>query len=233
MAKRDTPTHKQATTGKSASPDRGNAGPRTASKAERRTQLIEATIRSIAANGLSDTTTSVVAREAGLSQGIINLHFETKDKLLLATLARVVDEYGALWEAALEAAPDDPAARLAALVEVDFHPSVCDRDKLAVWFAFWSESKARPTYRKLCAARDRDYDRVMRELCREIVSRGTYDVDPDLAARALAAITEGLWLDMLISPRNLSRREALRVSMAYLAHLFPKHFSVGEERKAS
>lgn len=206
---------------------------RTASKAERRTQLIEATIRSIAANGLSDTTTSVVAREAGLSQGIINLHFDSKDGLLLATLERVVDEYRSLWEAALEAAPADPASRLAALVEVDFHPAVCDRNKLAVWFAFWSESKARPTYRKLCAARDRDYDRVMRELSREIVAEGGYEVDPDLAARALAAITEGLWLDMLISPRNLSRREALRVSLAYLAHLFPRHFERQAERKAS
>jgi TetR/AcrR family transcriptional repressor of bet genes len=233
MANRGTSNDKSSPAGKRVSPEKGGTAPRTASKAERRTQLIEATIRSIAANGLSETTTSVVAGEAGLSQGIINLHFESKDKLLLATLARVVDEYRALWEAALEAAPDDPAARLAALVEVDFHPSVCDRDKLAVWFAFWSESKARPTYRKLCADRDRDYDRVMRELCRELVAEGRYDVDPDLAARALAAITEGLWLDMLISPRNLSRREALRVSMAYLAHLFPRHFSTEEERKAS
>lgn len=234
MAEQGRSKHKPAPGAGAAKTDAPGTAPRTASKAERRTQLIEATIRSIAANGLSDTTTSVVAKEAGLSQGIINLHFESKDKLLLATLARVVDEYRAIWEAALEAAPPDPAARLAALVEVDFHPDVCDRDKLAVWFAFWSESKARPTYRKLCAARDRDYDRVMRGLCRELVGQGGYDsVQPELAARGLAAITEGLWLDMLISPRNLSRREALRVSMAYLAHLFPKHFSQQEERKAS
>lgn len=208
--------------------------PRTASKAQRRTQLIEATIRSIAENGLSDTTIAAVASEAGLSQGIINLHFESKEKLLLATLARVVDEYGHLWEAALEAAPDNPADRLAALVEVDFHPSVCDRNKLAVWFAFWSESKARPTYRKLCAARDRDYDRVMRTLCTELVREGDYThIDPEFAARALGAITEGLWLDMLANPRSLSRRQALQVSMTYLAHLFPKHFDHIEERKAS
>lgn len=211
-----------------------NPAPRTASKAERRTQLIEATIRSIASHGLSDTTTATVAGEAGLSQGLINLHFDSKDKLLLATLERVVDEYRSLWEAALAAAPEDPAERLSALVQVDFHPSVCDRDKLAVWFAFWSESKARPTYRKLCAARDRDYDRMMVRLCRELVEAGPYaDVNPDLAARALAAMTEGLWLDMLVSPRNVSRREAQRVSMAYLAHIFPRHFRFEEERKAS
>lgn len=208
--------------------------PRTASKAARRTQLIEATIRSIAEKGLSETTTASVAREAGLSQGIINLHFESKDKLLLATLERVVDEYRHLWETALDAAPANPADRLAALVGVDFHPSVCDRNKLAVWFAFWSESKARPTYRKLCAARDRDYDRVMVKLCEELVEGGGYDrIDPELAARALAAITEGLWLDMLANPRSLSRRQALRVSMAYLKHIFPDHFDCTEERKAS
>lgn len=207
---------------------------RTASREERRTQLIEATIRCIASQGLSDTTIAQVAREAGLSQGLINLHFDSKERLLLATLERVVDEYRGLWEAALAEAPDDPAGRLTALVQVDFHPSVCDRDKLAVWFAFWSESKARPTYRKLCAARDRDYDRVMARLCRDLVEEGRYDdVDPQLAARALAAITEGLWLDMLVSPRNVSRREALRVSMGYLAHLFPRHFTHESERKAS
>lgn len=208
--------------------------PRTASREERRTQLIEAAIRSIAARGLSETTTAVVAKEAGLSQGIINLHFDGKNGLLLATLERVVDEYRAVWEEALASAPADPAARLAALAQVDFHPSLCDRDKLAVWFAFWSESKARPTYRRLCAARDRGYDRMLVSLCRELVESGGYDgVDPELAARGLGALNEGLWLDMLASPRAVSRREAQRVSTAYLAHLFPRHFHLEEERKAS
>lgn len=218
--------------GKTGSGRKGGA--RTASREERRTQLIDATIRSIATRGLSDTTTAVVAREAGLSQGIINLHFDSKERLLLSTLERVVDEYRAVWEAALEAAPADPAARLEALAQVDFHPSICDRNKLAVWFAFWSESKARPTYRRLCAARDRGYDRVLARLCRELVEIGRYDgVDPDLAARGLAALTEGLWLDMLASPRNVTRREAQRVSLAYLAHLFPRHFQLEEERRVS
>ena len=50
---------------------------RTASKEERQTQLIKATIRSIAKRGLPDTTIATVAKEAGLSQGIINLHFQS------------------------------------------------------------------------------------------------------------------------------------------------------------
>ncbi|NRB71238.1 MAG: transcriptional regulator BetI [Xanthomonadales bacterium] len=199
---------------------------RTASKEERRTQLIDATIRSIATHGLSDTTMATVAGEAGLSQGIINLHFETKEKLLLSTLERVVDEYHKRWEAALAAAGPDPAEALAALVRVDFHPSVCDRNKLAVWFSFWGESRARPTYRTLCAGRDQGYDRALLRLCETLIKDGGYaNIDPPTAARGLAALTEGLWLDMLLSPRAMTRKHALHVSMSYLAHLFPRHFA--------
>ena len=62
---------------------------RTASKEERQVQLIKATIRSIARHGLSLTTMATVAKEAKLSQGIINLHFQSKDRLLEETLRYV------------------------------------------------------------------------------------------------------------------------------------------------
>lgn len=201
------------------------AAKRTASKEQRQQQLIAATIRCIARHGLSDTTTALVAREAGLSQGIINLHFKSKEKLLLATLGFVVDEYKSVWERVLNEAGPSNAERLAALAGVDFHRSVCERDKLAVWFAFWSESKARPTYRKLCADRDREYDKEMTRLCTELVAEGGYQVDPRLAADGLAAMTEGLWLDMLVNARAMSREQARRTSRSYLANLFPDHFT--------
>ena len=127
---------------------------RTASKEERKTQLIKATIRSIAKHGLSVTTMATVANEAGLSQGIINLHFQSKERLLEETLAYVVNEYRATWNRALQISGDSAVEKLTALVEVDFDKKVCQLNKLAVWFAFWGESKSRPTYRKICAKLD-------------------------------------------------------------------------------
>ena len=203
---------------------------RTEPKEKRRLQLIQATMRSIASHSLSGTTVSTVSREAGLSRGIINLHFQSKENLLLETLSHVVDEYRMLWEDALEKSGNSSADRLRALVNVDFHRSVCDRNKLAVWFAFWSETKSRPTYRKLCADRDRDYDAVLLKLCTDITVEGGYqNIDPEMAARGLAALTEGLWLDMLVNPRMMSRKKAHKTSMTYLSHLFPRHFAVGGE----
>ena len=60
-------------------------------------QLIDATIDSLAKRGYSETTMADVADGAGLSRGIVNFHFESKEKLLVATLQYMADEYSAHW----------------------------------------------------------------------------------------------------------------------------------------
>jgi TetR/AcrR family transcriptional repressor of bet genes len=213
---------------------------RTASKEERQEQLIQATIRSVASRGLSDTTMATVASEAGLSQGIINLHFQSKDRLLIETLRYIADEYRQSWTKALNGAGNNPALRLAALMKVDFRLPVCDRNKLAVWFAFWGESKSRPTYRQICAERDRAYREEMVQVCQALILQGDYKgVDANAVAAGLAAITSGLWLDMLTSPRSMSRQDALDICLQFLSAIFDRHFSPDglvsdhQERRAS
>ena len=72
-------------------------------KAERRQQLIDATIRCIAQHGLSAVTMQMVTRDAGLSVGIANLHFESKDNLLKETPAtwprNITTVRSTLWRA--------------------------------------------------------------------------------------------------------------------------------------
>lgn len=199
---------------------------RTASKEQRREQLILATIRSVASNGLSDTTTATVSSEAGLSQGIINLHFQSKDRLLVETLKYIADEYRDNWKKALAGAGDQPAQQLAALVRVDFRQPICDRNRLAVWFAFWGESKSRPTYREICAERDRAYRAEMIGVVQALIEQGGYvSVEAATVAAALSAMTSGLWLDMLTSPRSMSRQDARRICFQFLARVFPEHFT--------
>jgi TetR/AcrR family transcriptional repressor of bet genes len=198
---------------------------RTASKQERRVQLIKATIRSIAKRGLSDTTMATVTREAGLSLGIINLHFKSKERLLVETLHYVADEFTAAWKKVLDNSGPSNAEKLRAIVDVDFTPPVCEPNKLAVWFAFWGESKSRPTYRKICANLDKQYDQMLVELCAQIIDEGPYPgVDADTVATGLSAMSEGLWLDMLVSPESMNAEKAKNVCLAYLASVLPKHF---------
>lgn len=198
---------------------------RTAAPEERRQQLIDATIRCVAKLGLAETTIATVAQEAGLSQGIINLHFQSKDRLLTETLRFIAEEFRNVQQEAAQAAEQSPAAGLQSMVDVCFRRSICNRDKLALWFAFWGERKFRPTYRRICAARDNEHDELVRTLCARLAEQGGYDdVEPILVANGFSALIDGLWLDLLVRPETMSREMALRIMRSYLADAFPRHF---------
>ena len=197
---------------------------RKASKETRRQQLIEATIDSLARRGYSETTMADVADGAGLSRGIVNFHFESKEKLLVATLQYMADEYAAHWRTALQKAGDDPARQLAVLVAADFDRAICNKRKLAAWCAFWGEAKSRPTYQALCGARDRAYHDVFVDLCAKLKQEGGYAFDPQAAALGLSAALEGLWLRLMMGTDSVTRESAHQAAADLLVALFPKHY---------
>jgi TetR/AcrR family transcriptional repressor of bet genes len=217
---------------KTAAPPDAERKGRKASKETRRAQLIEATIDSLAKRGYSETTMADVADGAGLSRGIVNFHFESKEKLLVATLQHMAEEYAAHWRGALDKAGDDPARRLAAVVAADFDRAVCSRRKLAAWCAFWGEAKSRPTYQALCGARDQAYQATMIELCAALARDGGYRFDVEKAALGLAALLEGLWLRLMMGGDDISREKAQDAAFEHLAIVFPKHFPVAASRRA-
>ena len=122
----------------------------TANQEQRRSQLIQATIRIIAGHGLSNTTLAKVAQDAGLSPGIVNFYFTSKDQLLLAVLKTLSDEFMARLEAAIAASGSDPGANLEALIDAVLESDLSDPNKVAVWYAFWGEARARADYLKAC-----------------------------------------------------------------------------------
>lgn len=187
--------------------------------------MIEATIKCISERGIGSTTLGDVAREAGLSQGIVNLHFESKDNLFNETLRYLAEEYKSLFEKTLEKSGPDAADKLLALMELDLKPSVCDQKKIAVWFGFWGEVKAMPAYRKMCNDYDRGYDRVIERLSKEMIAEGKYDnINAKNIADVLSSLTNGLWLSCLISPKNWDRHAALESVKGYLKSVFPQHY---------
>nr|WP_258607145.1 transcriptional regulator BetI [Mesorhizobium sp. AR10] len=197
---------------------------RKASKEVRQLQLIEATIDSLAKRGYAETTMADVADGAGLSRGIVNFHFESKEKLLVATLQYMYDEYSAHWRSALQKAGDDPARQLRALVAADFDRSICNKRKLAAWCAFWGEAKSRPTYQALCGARDAAYQNIFIDLCATLKQSGGYAYEPQVMALALSAMLEGLWLRLMMGTEDVTRETALQAANEFLSAAFPNHY---------
>ncbi len=201
--------------------------PRKQSRTARRQQLIEATIDTIAAQGYARTTLTDVARQAGISHGLVNFHFETKDKLLTETLQYLAEEYRQNWTAALAVAPSSPAAQLDAMLRADFNPKICTKARLSAWCAFWGEAQCRPMYQALCGSNDDDYNRTLEDICARVVAEDGRGGDPVRIARVLRITSEGVWLDMMTMTAPYDVAEAMRTTFTCAAALFPRHFDDG------
>lgn len=198
---------------------------RKASREFRREQLIEATIATVARRGLSQTTLSDVARTAGVSHGLVNFHFQTKERLLAETLSHLSNEHRETWQAALNEAPPSPAGRLNALILAEFSEHHHCPNKLSAWCAFWGEAQNRPLYLEQCSENDRAYIEAFEVACRSLIAEGSYDIDYRMAARVLRLTIEGVWLEQTLSARPYSFEEARKTAFFCAATLFPRHFA--------
>ena len=194
-------------------------------KAERRQQLIDATIRCIAQHGLSAVTMQMVTRDAGLSVGIANLHFESKDNLLKETLRYVAEEYHNGQIEIMEGTGlADLGARLDALLDFQLGRGVTQRQKMSVWFAYYGEAGARPVYQKIVSTVDKLAAQKLETLFASIIDEGGYrGVDARELATGYSALIDGLHLGLLVTPRELSKRRARSVARDFLRRAFPDH----------
>jgi TetR/AcrR family transcriptional repressor of bet genes len=198
--------------------------PRKASREARKVQLMEATIGVLARDGFSRTTLTEVARAAGLSHGLVNFHFASKEGLLAETLAYLAEEYRENWTRALGTAGERPAEQLAALLLADFAPRVSTPARLAAWCAFWGEAQSRPMYQQSCGDKDLAYNENMERICAALLEEDGRVADPVIVARVLRVTIEGVWLDMMTMAVPYARDDALRTVHSCAAAFFPRHF---------
>lgn len=198
--------------------------PRKLSREARREQLIEATIEVLAERGFARATLSDVANRAGLSHGLVNFHFQSKDLLLAETLSYLSDEYRENWLQALTQAGPAPSAQLDALLRATLSPAIFTPARLAAWVAFWGEAQSRPLYQARCGVNDDDLAGRMEEFCAGLLAEGGYGGDAARIARALRLVVEGVWMDLVIMANPYSLHEGLATVHCAAAAFFPRHF---------
>jgi TetR/AcrR family transcriptional repressor of bet genes len=200
---------------------------RSAGNEARRQHLIDATIESIAKYGFSRTTLSTVTSIAKTSHGIINFHFQSKDQLLLEAMKFLVNEHLTHWRTGLANASHSPAEQLVALISTDFDAKIIAPKRLAVWFAYLGEVNNRAEYREIADSKDRERNEQIKLLCEALKKSGHYaHVDSAVFATNLEAIIDGLWLHLLLLPKDISAHRAKQNCLTFLSSVFPKHFAL-------
>ena len=114
----------------------------------RRKSLIEATTRSIAKYGYAGTTIERICTEAGVSRGLINHHFGSKEELILQSYKQLCDEW-AYYTHDMMDEHSEPEVALRASIERNFNPRAFKTEYLGIWLGFWSVIPKSPELRKL------------------------------------------------------------------------------------
>ncbi len=186
--------------------------------------LIQATVAAISRHGLSELTSAKIAAIAGHTAASVNFHFGSKEALLLATLREVSEEFAVAMARELEEAGGDDLRGLLGIIDASLGRGLADTHRIAVWYAFLSESKARSDYQRICGERDAAWSRMVIDLCKRLIAaRGLASPWPDAEAVAhgLMGLVDQQWQCILFEGDAFDREAARHQCRAYLCSVFP------------
>ncbi|MFC5805294.1 TetR/AcrR family transcriptional regulator [Streptomyces formicae] len=187
--------------------------PRKVDHRERRELLADALMRLAAARGLEEVSLRHVAAEAGVSTGMVQHYFRTKDEMMTFALGMVMDRISERSQAA--AAPVTPRELVRGLLLQVLPLDETRRLENHVVLAFLAYAAVKPSI----ASGLREAAAEMRRfLADQLRATGVDSVDPERAAAGLLALVDGLGLQLL--SRQYAEEDAVAALDAQLTLLF-------------
>ena len=186
----------------------------------RREALIAACGRCLAKHGAQGTSVRAICVEAGVSPGLLRHYFEGIDALIAATYRATGDRVARALDEAVEAVGANPRARLMAFVTANFRAPIANPELLGVWLAFWSLARSEPTIGEI---HDEIYAANRSELEQLITACPAAPADPRLAAIALTALIDGLWLELSLGNAPFTAAEAEALAERWLDGFLDTH----------
>ncbi|WP_433166519.1 TetR/AcrR family transcriptional regulator [Kribbella sp. CA-247076] len=197
--------------------------PRTADHDARRRQVAEAMLRVTMTEGLEAASIPRIAREAGVSTGLVQRYFPTKDDLLRYAFRYVLDELFTAIDAELAASAGRRiGTRLYRALAILLAPVESPGDPAGrVWLAFLARAAVHEGLRELHVELNQQGRRQYADALRAAQAAGdaAADLDPEREARALMAYVDGLTLHLVLEPETMTPVRARAELHRYLSRL--------------
>ena len=186
----------------------------------RRLRLIEATIECLKRYGHEGLSVRRISAEAGVSIGLINHHFPTKNALVAEAYRHFNAQLNQAVIDAMEHAPQSPRERLRALFRAIFSPPNLDRDVLTVWIVLWGLYHHSREIQKVHSEAYGGYVEMLRDALAALQKDGgKFRMNLRLAAIGAQALLDGLWLEWCLDPETFSPQEAVQLCEAWVDNL--------------
>jgi AcrR family transcriptional regulator len=168
--------------------------------AERKDQIVRATVECITKHGYHNFSMQDVARTAGVSKGIIHYYFLNKDELMMSVLDKVAGDIEAVLASEMQSLTD-PKRKLEVFIDVCFDIVRNTKEFYQVNMDFWTQINQKEEVRKVIARHYSKFRDSAQTVIKEGVANGAFrQVDPREYASYVVAVIDGLSLQWLFDP---------------------------------
>lgn len=168
--------------------------------AERKDQIVRATVECITKHGYHNFSMQDVARTAGVSKGIIHYYFLNKDELMMSVLDKVAGDIEAVLASEMQSLTD-PKRKLEVFIDVCFDIVRNTKEYYQVNMDFWTQINQKEEVRKVIARHYSKFRESAQIVIKEGVANGAFrQVDPREYASYVVAVIDGLSLQWLFDP---------------------------------
>ncbi len=169
----------------------------------RHEELINATITAVHQRGYSVVTMAEIAAEAGASAASINYYFGSKEKLMQATMVRLLR---LLKDAMLEryAGANSPHERLMAVIDANFSDRLFTIEQCSIWMQFWANAPYSPSLQRLHRINRARVTAHFRAELRTLLPVARHEA----VREALQCYMDGVWLEAAQSDAPLNPEQA-------------------------
>jgi len=180
--------------------------------AERKSQIINATIDCIARYGYNNFSMQDVARIADVSKGIIHYYFLNKEDLMMAVLERVAGDIESLL-AGITEKTQDPAEQLRQMIRVCFDIVRQKREYYCINMDFWTQINQKEKVRLAVAKHYAKFRGTTAAIVQAGVDSGVFKpIDSAHAASVIIAIVDGISLQWLFEESSFPYDDLIKTS---------------------
>ena len=198
---------------------REQAGDGVGTADQRREQLLRAALEVIQERGFPETRIADVAERAGTSPALVIYYFKTKDQLLTEAIRYSEDNWYAAGTRRVAAIPTaagriEELVAMSCLPEADAEPST----SWVLWLDLCAQSARHP---EVASVRQKSDERWRETICSLVVAgqeAGEFgQVDPVDFADSLAAMMDGLAVQIALDDLSVDAGRAFELSMRYVS----------------
>lgn len=185
-------------------------------KEMRRDELMDAAIEAIGEFGIVNATVATIAGKAGMSAGLVNHYFDSKQELLALTLRSLSNLFR---KDILDILPDSatPIERLRAIVDGSFAPQHFRGAKRMAWMQFMMTSQSDPVIRNLMRITGARFVSNIRYAVKDLVPKSEIDDVAD----GIAAVIDGFFWQIAADYDEGDFERARRICWRYVGLLIP------------